>query len=141
MWVEQVIFGFKAALGDGVAAKFMAHRKVAGQMPIPADILSGKVTELKTKEISAMYSLTVSMCYELKDNFDKIKKGDVKDSEWNQQGDNFIRFLMTNFTTELCVMGARMALTNFNLPLSHTKMKSFGEFFAKYNKFILAANK
>ena len=55
-------------VGEGLALKFMAHRKVAGQMPNPADILDGKVTELKVKEISAMYSLTVNMCYELRDN-------------------------------------------------------------------------
>ena len=42
-------------IGEGLAVKFMAHRKVAGQMPKPEDILSGKVKELKTKEVSAMY--------------------------------------------------------------------------------------
>ena len=42
------------AIGEGLAVKFMAHRKVASTMPNPTDILSGKVKELKTKEISAM---------------------------------------------------------------------------------------
>ena len=51
------------AVGEGLAVKFMAHCKVAGRMPEPSDILSGKVTDLSVKEISAMYSLTVSMCY------------------------------------------------------------------------------
>ena len=41
-------------IGEGTAVKFMAHRKIAGQMPLPEDILSGKVTELKIKEISAI---------------------------------------------------------------------------------------
>ena len=44
------------AVGEGLAVKFMAHRKIAGKMPAPADILSGKITDLAVKEISAMYS-------------------------------------------------------------------------------------
>ena len=47
------------AVGEGLAIKFVAHRKVAAQMPNPTDILSGKVKELKTKEISAMYSILI----------------------------------------------------------------------------------
>ena len=54
-------------VGEGIAHKFMAHRKVAGQLPKPEDILAGKVKELKTKEVSAMYSLTTSICYELQE--------------------------------------------------------------------------
>jgi hypothetical protein len=55
------------SVGEGLAIKFMAHRKVASRMPNPSDILSGKVTDLAVKEISAMYSLTTAMCYELKE--------------------------------------------------------------------------
>ena len=52
------------AIGEGLAVKFMAHRKIASEMPNPTDILEGKEKELKIKDISAMYSLVVSMCYE-----------------------------------------------------------------------------
>ena len=54
------------AVGEGLAVKFMAHRKIAGRMPKPEDILSGKTDKLDVKEVSAMYSLVISMCYELK---------------------------------------------------------------------------
>jgi hypothetical protein len=64
-------------VGEGLAIKFMAHRKVAGKLPNPSDILKGKVKKMETKEISAMYSLTVSLCYELKDAADKNAK------DWN----------------------------------------------------------
>jgi hypothetical protein len=33
------------AVGEGLAVKFMAHRKVASSMPNPTDILLGKVKE------------------------------------------------------------------------------------------------
>jgi len=49
------------AVGDGLGNKFMAHRKIAGRLPKADDILDGKVKSLEIKEVSAMYSLTVSL--------------------------------------------------------------------------------
>jgi hypothetical protein len=37
-------------------------------------------------------------------------------------------------------MGARTALTTFNLPLIPTKLKNFDEFHKKFGKYILAAS-
>jgi MoxR-like ATPase len=122
------------AVGEGTAVKFMAHRKIAGRMPNPTDILHGKVKELKVKEISAMYSLTVSLCYELKDGAQKKVKG------WDEMADNFFRFMMDNFETELVVMGAKIALTNYDLPLDPSKMKNFDEFHDRFGKYVIAAN-
>jgi hypothetical protein len=87
------------SVGEGLAVKFMAHRKVASKMPNPTDILAGKVKELQNKEISAMYSLTVSLCYELKEASDK------NDKKFDDKVNNFLRFAMDNFDTELVVMG------------------------------------
>jgi hypothetical protein len=122
------------AVGEGTGVKFMAHRKVAGRMPNPSDILAGKVTELKVKEISAMYSLTVSMCYELKDAADKKVK------DWDKMADYFFRFMMDNFETELVVMGAKVALTNYDLPIDASRMKNFDEFHDRFGKYVIAAN-
>jgi hypothetical protein len=121
------------AVGDGLATKFMAHRKVAGRMPKAADILDGKVKDLEIKEVSAMYSLTVSLCYELKDRAEKKQKG------WDDMADKFFRYMMDNFPTELVVMGAKTALTNYDLPLDATKMKSFDEFHKRFGKYVLSA--
>ena len=125
-------------VGEGLAVKFMAHRKVSGQMPNPMEILTGKVKDLKVKEISAMYSLTVSMCYELQDQHAKLGKDKLP--EWHALADNFLRFMIDNFTTELVVMGTRVALTTYNLPMVPGKMKNFDEFHAKYGKYIIAAS-
>jgi len=125
-------------VGEGLAVKFMAHRKVAGKMPNPMEVLTGKVKELKVKEVSAMYSLTISMCYELQDQFKKLGKDKL--SEWHALADNFLSFMMANFTTELVVMGARVALTTYNLPMVPGKMKSFDEFHQRFGKYIIAAS-
>lgn len=121
------------AVGEGLAVKFMAHRKVAKQMPNPSDILSGKVTKCSIKEISAMYSLNISMCYELKEA-DKKKAKD-----WDAMADNFFRFMMDNFPTELTVMGAKIALTSYNLPFDASKLKNFDEFHTRFGKYIISA--
>ena len=121
------------AVGDGLANKFMAHRKIAGKLPKAEDILDGKVKDLQIKEVSAMYSLTVSLCYELKDRAEKKVKG------WDDMADRFFQYMMANFPTELVVMGAKTALTNYDLPLDATKMSSFDEFHKRFGKYVLSA--
>ena len=122
-------------VGEGLAVKFMAHRKISSKLPKSEDILSGKVTELEVKEVSAMYSLVTSLCYELKDAVEKK----VSDKVFHDMADNFFAFMMKNFETELVVMGARVALTTFNLPITATKLKHFDLFHQKYGKYILAS--
>ena len=121
------------AIGDGLAVKFMAHRKIASKLPKPDDILDGKVKDLEVKEVSAMYSLTVGLCYELKDRADKKAKG------WDEMADRFFNYMMKNFPTELVVMGAKTALTNYDLPLDASKMKSFDEFHKRFGKYVMNA--
>ena len=123
-------------VGEGLAVKFMAHKKVAGKMPNPADILSGKVKTLEVKEVSAMYSLVISMCYELKGAIENK----VEDKKFHEMADNFLGYMMKNFETELTVMGARIALTTYDLPFLPTKLKNFDEFHQRYGKYILQAS-
>jgi hypothetical protein len=80
-----------------------------------------------------MYSLTVSLCYELKERSEK------KAPKWDEMADTFFRYMMDNFPTELVVMGAKTALTNYDLPLDAAKMKSFDEFHKRFGKYVLSA--
>ena len=123
-------------VGEGLAVKFMAHRKVASKMPNPTDILNGKVKDLNVKEVSAMYSLVISMCYELKG----AVEAKVEDKKFHEMSDNFFGYMMKNFETELVVMGARIALTTYNLPFQPSKLKNFDEFHQRYGKYILQAS-
>ena len=124
------------AVGEGLAVKFMAHRKIAGKMPEPTDILSGKVKDLQVKEISAMYSLTISMCYELKDALDNKR---VNSKQFHEMADNFFSYIMENFETELVVMGAKIALKTYRLPIEPSQLKNFDTFHKKYGKYIVEA--
>ena len=124
------------SVGDGLATKFMAHRKVSGRMPEPTDILSGKVKDLQVKEISAMYSLTISMCYELRDAIDNNK---VDNKKFHDMANNFFTYIMANFETELVVMGAKIALKTYKLPIEPSQLKNFDDFHKKYGKYIVEA--
>jgi len=124
------------AVGEGLAVKFMAHRKIAGKLPEPTDILSGKVKDLQVKEISAMYSLTISMCYELRDALENKK---VDNKKFHEMAQNFFEYIMNNFETELVVMGAKIALKTYKLPIEPGQLKNFDEFHKKYGKYIVEA--
>ena len=131
--LEHLIAG---SVGEGLAIKFMAHRKVAARMPNPADILNGKVTDLAIKEISAMYSLTTAMCYELKE----AHENKVDSKKFHNMAQYFFDYMMNNFETELVVMGAKVALKTFKLPIEPSQLKNFDEFHKKYGKYIINAD-
>jgi hypothetical protein len=78
------------------------------------------------------------MCYELKDIHTKSKEAGNSE-DWHAKVDNFFAFMMENFTTELTVMGARVALTVYNLPFVPNKLKTFDEFHKRFGKYIVQA--
>ena len=83
-----------------------------------------------------MYSLVISLCYELKDALEVRK---VSDKEFHAMADNFFAYMMKNFETELVIMGAKTAMMNYKIPFNPMKMKTFTEFNGKFGKFIKAA--
>jgi len=88
---------------------------------------------MESKEISAMYSLTISLCYELKDACDKGEK------DWNSMVNHFFEFMMNNFETELVIMGTKLALSSYKLPLDPDEIACFDDFHAKFGKYISQA--
>lgn len=136
---ENVLLSLVAgAVGEGVGIKFLQYRKTASQLPNPSDILSGKVTDLKSKEISVMYALTTGLCYELREAHIKAQR-ENKIEDWYKQSDNFLSYMLNNFQPELCILGARTALGIFKLPLNPGKLKSWSEFSNRYMNLILKA--
>jgi len=127
-------------VGEGLALDFMAHREIASSLPHPTDILSGKVATIESKEgkeISAMYSLTIGLCYELKELYDRVYKENPE--EWNVAGDRFVKFIFNNFNPELNILAMRIALKNYDLPFVPGKIPSYKEWSSKYGKHIIRA--
>ena len=122
------------SIGEGLAVKFMAHRKHASKMPNPIDVLEGKVKTMQSKEISAMYSLIIGLCYELLEN------SSIEPKTWNKYCNNFLQFSMDNFETELVIMGIRLALTQYNLTFHIDEIECFDDFNNRYGKYIAKVN-
>jgi hypothetical protein len=126
-------------IGEGLALKFLAHRKHASKLPNPKKILDGSITELETKEISVMYSLITSLNYELKDLWESVGKTN-DEPLWHQAADNMLGFIMDNMGIEIQVMGMRVALQQYNLPFNPRKLKNFQRFHDTAGKIILRAS-
>jgi hypothetical protein len=47
--------------------------------------------------------------------------------------------MMKNFETELVIMGTKLALSSYKLPLDPDEIACFDEFHTKYGKYISAA--
>lgn len=126
-------------VGEGLATEFAQHRKVAAKMPKSEDVLMGKEKTLNVKELSAMYSLTISMCYTLQEwvGKAKAKEDGFGMNEWHECVDNFFTFMMDNFQTEMIVLGAKTALRDYALPINHRQLKTFKTFHDKFGKYIL----
>ena len=118
-------------VGEGMAIKFMNHKKNASKLPKPSEILSGKVKELKKLEISSKYALTVGMSYELKGIQDQ---GDEK--ELTASFNNFINFLMDNFEPEMCVLGCKIALSEYDIDVDFADVDRIDEWVERYGKYM-----
>lgn len=126
-------------VGDGLATEFAQHCKVSARMPKSEDVLTGKEKVLNVKELSAMYSLTISLCYNLKEWADKAKTKEdgFGMDNWHECVDHFFTFMMDNFQHEMIVLGAKTALRDYALPINHRQLKTFKGFHEKYGKYIL----
>ena len=130
-------------VGDGVALKFMEYRKNAATLPNPSDILDGKVEDLSNKdEVSLQYALSTGLCYELRDRYDSVR--DMKDTtpqrkRWYQDSDNFIKFIMDNFGTEMQILAMRTAMALYKLPFNPKYQKHWERFSEENQEMVLRA--
>jgi MoxR-like ATPase len=142
---------FSGCVGDGTAIQFNEFRKVAKDLPKADDILSGKLLKMtKTVEVSLAFALTTTLCYELKERSDKFmyiggkKNPDFKKhpdyTKWLLEADCFFAFMMKNFVPEICVMGARTAISIHRLPFDTVRNKEFAAFTAKFKQFLIVTH-
>ena len=70
---------------------------------------------------------------------DAIENKKVNNKEFHEMAQNFFDYMMKNFETELVVMGAKVALKTYKLPIEPSQLKNFDEFHKKYGKYIVEA--
>jgi len=146
-----------SAVGLGHAVKFMNYLLVGKDLPKPADILSGKIKDLKIRDVSAHYQLIVSMLYEMRDywhshsspldSFATVGQKKVQQRKWNSDKDhelwqkmfdNFNTFIVANISLEIGIMAMRMAVSNyyFSQSTDMTKLKTWPKMAEKYFPFM-----
>jgi hypothetical protein len=125
-------------VGEGTAVKFMAHRKVAGDLPDPSKVLDGDIKKMNNTEVSAKYALATSLCYELRERYENAGK-DGKMDKFHKSFSNFIGFIMDNFETEMVIMASRIAMQNYKLVPKQDKIERFQEYFNRYGRLVLDA--
>ena len=149
-----------SAVGHGTANKFMAHLKYGANLPSPIEILDGKVTKLKTAEISAHYQIIINLLYEMQTYWHANSQplgtfttvGDRKNEnrkwnndkvleQWVKWFNNFNTFILGEVSTEVGIMAMRLALANYALHLSvnQLKLKTWPAVAEKYAKYIQKA--
>ena len=133
---------FAAAVGEGTAIKFVAHRKISGSLPSPEDILAGRVKNLKTEEVSALYSLAMSLCYEMKIRYDSIGKTfngkEYDNKNFKEHTENLLTFIHEEFGPEMTIMTLRVLLTNYKVRLGGLKdTKAGAKLMADYADMII----
>ena len=132
--VTDMIIG---TIGQGTALGFAAHRKTSALLPDPTLILKGQVKELKTKEISAMYSLATSLAYELKAQSEEIGRG-ITNDDFQGYIDNTIGFWMDHFEPEMVVMSFRMVI-KYGIKIDMKKISNWKVFYNRYGNLVRAA--
>ena len=143
---------FIGALGDATGVKFNEFRKVSALLPQPEEILSGRLKKMPNingakPEVSLSYALTTTLCYELKERDERIRKthgakwddaNNADRKQWLKEADNFLLFIMENFQAEIGIMGTRTAIQIHGLPFCTTRMQHIDTFASKYRDLIMA---
>lgn len=128
-------------VGEGLALSFNAHRQVRSKLPNPSRVLDGTITELESTEISAMYSLAINLCYELRAMEKAVRNGTCSADEFISASDNFFGFILQNFEDEMAILTAKIALCNYKINFPLEKLTNFGEFFDRYATMVIQADK
>jgi len=132
--VTDMIIG---TIGQGAAISFAAHRRTSALLPDPTLVLKGMIKELKTKEISAMYSLATSLSYELKAQSAEVGRT-IDDAKMQEYINNTIAFWMAHFEPEMVVMSFRMVL-KYGIKIDTKRIASWKEFYTRYGALVRAA--
>jgi len=125
------------AIGEGMAIKFVEHRKIASKLPNPDQIIDGSVKTLDSKlskEISAKYSLVVGLAYELNEMF----KTSGIDDKFRKALNNTVKFSYDNFEPEMVVFLFKTIMKDYQIrfnvrtDLDKELHKTFSERYTKY---------
>jgi len=142
------------AIGDIDGQKFCSFYKRLDAMPSPAGILDGTITKASEQLDPQMsFALITAMSQMLKERADQLRQeafhnnasvsvfnNTEQGQKWHKYADNYVKFSMENFKTEVCILAIKMAVGQYQLPFS-AKSKYFANFAAKYGPLMGGTSK
>jgi len=135
---DMLVSAISGCVGEAIALEFASIRKIMSDLPVPDDVISGKATTLRNKEIAAQFSLVTSCLYRLRELNEDVanNRNDMDAEKWWKGSDTFMGYALDNLEPEIIVMALTIAISQMKLPFNHQKMPKYKEFFTKYNKLM-----
>lgn len=127
------------AVGDGMSAKFIEHRRVSAKLPRPEEILKGNVMMLDSSmqnEISAKYSLVIGLSYEINQYY----KVHGTAGEFKKQFNNAVRFAYNNLQPEMVVLFFKTIMSDYKIQFNiktDLDAELYKIFADKYTKYLV----
>lgn len=123
------------AVGESAAREFIGIRKLLTELPLPSDILEGKIDKPTYNEVAGQFSTVISCSHLLRQKFKEIdtidedKKVAAKD-DFFKQADNYLSYCLRNFQLEVTVMAINLAIKTYQIEFNHKKMPSYSKFYS-----------
>ncbi|MCX7928970.1 MAG: MoxR family ATPase [Patescibacteria group bacterium] len=110
------------AVGEGVAYKFLSYRRVAESVVNINEIITGKIKEMRPKNIDVCYATITALCYTLADYYEAYKtKKEISKKLYDTYCDNFMGYLLNpknEIQPEMVIMAVRTCLTALDLDIN-----------------------
>lgn len=106
------------AVGEGVAYKFISYRRVAESIVNVDEIITGKIKEMKPKNIDVTYALVIALCYSLAEYYDAYKSNKLQKKLYDKYCDNFMGYFLNpanEIQPEMVIMAVRTCLTTLDI--------------------------
>lgn len=125
-------------VGQGSGLQYMTHREIASKLPRVDDILAGKVKNMQTKEVSAMYSIITSITYELLVLADQLGEGVTKEM-MDRSVNNAIAFFLEQCEDEMIIMAVRKIMKSKKIRIDRKTVTKYQDFYERFGDLVIAA--
>lgn len=125
-----IVCGF---VGTAVGKDFSDYRKKCDLLPSIDDILQGKNPEIRGDlDIGEKYGLASSLCYGIKEYYDKYYDENLKDDdqelqckEWKVASEEFCKFIDKHLGKEMTMMCINMLYNHLGISMKRMKNNEF----------------
>jgi hypothetical protein len=134
-------------IGTGYAFEFMEYKNIASRLPDPSKIITGEITELKegmVDDVSVLYTLVVSLCYEINEYHKKSKLNNTLE-KFKRDSNNVFEFFLRSenkgtIQPEYIILFFKMILTKYDVKdvVNMDDDSSFKKLIKKYSSSINA---